>query len=58
MTAAVETIRRRLALYAATTLVGIVWSVVADSTVGGVITLGSLTMLIWTLHRFGRTGPD
>ena len=50
--------RARLALYAATTLVGIGLSVLSDETLGAVVTVGSMVMLIWTLHRFGRLGPD
>lgn len=58
MTAALDRTRTRLAAYAALTLVGIALSVLADSTFGGVVTVGALAMLIATLHRFGRSGPD
>jgi hypothetical protein len=53
-----DRLRARLALYAATTLVGIGLSVLYDETLGAVVTVGSMVLLIWTLHRFGRTGPD
>ncbi len=58
MTAGLEGTRARLAAYAALTLAGIALSVLSDSTLGGVVTVGALAMLIWTLHRFGRNGPD
>jgi hypothetical protein len=57
-TAGLDRTRARLALYAATTLVGIGLSVLSDETLGAVVTVGSMVMLIWTLHRFGRLGPD
>jgi hypothetical protein len=57
-TVAPDRIRARLALYAATTLVGIGLSVLSDETLGALVTVGSMAMLIWTLHRFGRLGPD
>lgn len=58
MAADIERTRARLAAYAALTLVGIALSILSDSTLGGVVTAGALVMLIWTLHRFGRSGPD
>jgi hypothetical protein len=58
VTAALDPTRLRLAIYASTTLVGIVLSVASDQTIGAVVTVGSVTMLIWTLHKFGRTGPE
>jgi hypothetical protein len=51
-------LRTRLALFAASTLVGIGLSVLWSEALGSVVTVGSLVLLIWTLHRFGRTGPD
>lgn len=51
-------LRTRLAAYATATVVGIVLSVVSDATFGGVVTLGAVTMLVLTLHRYGRSGPD
>jgi len=58
VTTAVARTRTRLAGYAAATLVGIGLSVLTDQTLGAVVTVGSLVMLIWTLHRFGRSGSD
>lgn len=58
MTTSVDRTRKRLAIYAAATLVGIALSVMSDQTLGGVVTVGSATMLIWTLHKFGRSGPE
>jgi len=53
-----ERTRTRLAVYAAVTLFGILLSIMSDSTLGGIVTIGALVMLIWTLHKFGRSGPD
>jgi hypothetical protein len=58
VTTGLDMTRRRLAAYATVTLVGIALSVLSDETLGAVVTVGSLVMLIWTLHRFGRAGPD
>jgi hypothetical protein len=50
--------RRRLAVSATLTVVGIAVSVLGDETVGGVLTVCSVAMLVFALHRFGRTGPE
>ena len=57
MTTALDPIRLRLAIYATSTLVGIALSVLSDQTLGALVTVSSVTMLIWTLHKFGRSGP-
>lgn len=50
-------LRRRLLIAAAGALIGIGWSVAVDSTMGGVIVVGSFVVLVASVHRFGRTGP-
>jgi hypothetical protein len=39
-------------------LIGIALSTVDAQTIGGWLAVGALVVLIWSLHRFGRTGPD
>jgi hypothetical protein len=55
---AVEALRKRLALTATAAVAGIVVSTSFDETLGGLLTVGSIVALIFTLHRFGRTGPE
>lgn len=50
--------RSLLAIGATTALVGIAIAATGDPTSGGVVTVASLVLLIYGLHRFGRTGPD
>jgi hypothetical protein len=50
--------RSRIAKSATAVLVGIVLSTAVDPSIGGWVTVGSVGMLIWSLHRFGRTGPS
>jgi hypothetical protein len=50
-------IRRRLALSATAALAGIAASVAMDPALGGWITVAAVASLIFSLHRFGRTGP-
>lgn len=50
--------RSLLGLGSTTVLVGIAAAVTTDPLVGGLITLPSLVILIYGLHRFGRSGPD
>lgn len=50
--------RTLLAVGATTVLVGIAIAATGDPPTGGVITVLSLVLLIYGLHRFGRTGPD
>ncbi len=50
--------RRQLGIGVTTVLVGIAIAATGDPSTGGVITVGSLVLLIYGLHRFGRTGPD
>jgi hypothetical protein len=49
--------RSRMAKSATAALVGIALSTAVDPSLGGWVTVGSIGMLIWSLHRFGRTGP-
>jgi predicted Rdx family selenoprotein len=37
---------------------GIALAVSISPDVGGVLTLGCVGWLVWSLHRFGRLGPD
>jgi hypothetical protein len=48
--------RSRLAKSATAVLVGIALSTAVDPSLGGWVTVGSVLLLIWNLHRFGRTG--
>jgi hypothetical protein len=41
-----------------TVLVGIALASSGDPDTGAVVTLASLLVLIYALHRFGRSGPD
>ena len=50
-------LRRRLATCATFAAGGIAASVIVDPDLGGWITVTAIVALIWTLHRFGRTGP-
>lgn len=50
--------RTLLALGATTVLVGIAAAFTSDPLIGGVVTVASLALLIFGLHRFGRSGPD
>ncbi len=50
--------RSLLAIGTTTVLVGIAVAATGDPTSGGVVTVVSLVLLIYGLHRFGRTGPD
>ncbi len=52
--------RARLLIGAGVTsvLLGIGLAASGDPDIGAVITLASLVMLIYALHRFGRSGPD
>ena len=54
----VPLLRRRLRTSATAVLLGILTSTAIDATLGGWITIPSLAYLLWTLHRFGRTGAD
>jgi len=51
-------VRRRIAASATFTLLGIAWSASGDSTLGGWLTTLSFAVLVWSLHRLGRTGPS
>lgn len=54
---ALDALRTRLLVTAATTVGGIVLSTAVDQTLGGFVTVASIVALVATLHRFGRTGP-
>ena len=50
--------RSLLGLGATTVLVGIATAVTTDPLWGGLVTVPSLALLVYGLHRFGRSGPD
>jgi hypothetical protein len=57
--AATERRNRSLLAAAATAAVfGIAASVTGEARFGAWVTLGGLVLLIYTLHRFGRSGAD
>jgi hypothetical protein len=51
-------IRTLLAMGATGVAVGIALAVLDASLVGSFVTVGSLVLLIYSLHRFGRAGAD
>ena len=57
MDPALGTIRARLGGSAATTLVGIFVCALGEPGLGGWMVVGSMAVLIASLHRLGRTGP-
>jgi hypothetical protein len=57
MPAELGRIRTRLALSATAALTGIAMSVAMDPALGGWVTVAGVASLIFSLHRFGRTGP-
>ncbi|MCA9598113.1 MAG: hypothetical protein KC776_32600 [Myxococcales bacterium] len=50
--------RNTIALAATLTLIGIALSASGNASVGAWVTLVGLVMVIYGLHRFGRTGAD
>ena len=50
--------RSLIAIGATTLLAGIGVAASGDSLVGAVLALPSLILLVYALHRFGRSGPD
>jgi hypothetical protein len=54
---ALDAIRTRLALTATVAVAGVLLSTTFDQTLGGLVTVAGVAALIFTLHRFGRTGP-
>ena len=50
-------LRRRLAIAATTAAAGVAVSTSVDPTLGGWLTVTAIVALVWTVHRFGRTGP-
>lgn len=50
--------RRLIGAGATTLLVGIGVAATGESLLGGIVVVPSLVLLIYALHRFGRTGPD
>ncbi|MEB2313604.1 MAG: hypothetical protein OZ921_15730 [Sorangiineae bacterium] len=56
--AAARRARSLLAFAATAALVGIGWSVSGGQAAGAWITVLALALLIYALHRYGRTGAD
>lgn len=52
------TVRALLGIGVTTVLVGIGLAASGDSLLGGMVTVPSLVVLIYALHRFGRSGAD
>ncbi len=52
-----DEIRRRIAISATVTVVGIALSTASESVVGGLVTVCGVVALIWNVHRLGRAGP-
>ncbi|MBK7581774.1 MAG: hypothetical protein IPI67_16395 [Myxococcales bacterium] len=50
--------RSLLGIGVTTVLVGIAIAATGDPLSGGVVTVTSLVLLIYALHRLGRSGPD
>jgi hypothetical protein len=50
--------RRRLALAASVTVVGVAMVGIHDSDVGSAIVLVGLLALLWAIHTYGRLGPE
>jgi hypothetical protein len=50
--------RSLIGIGAITVLAGIGLAATGDASLGALLTLPSLVLLIYALHRFGRTGPD
>jgi len=56
---AASSARRRIAASATVVVLGIALSVVTEKTaLAGAVTVAAIAALIWSLHRYGRTGPD
>jgi len=55
---ALGTVRSLIAIGATTVLAGIGLAASGESAIGGLVAVPSLVLLIYALHRFGRTGPD
>jgi hypothetical protein len=51
-------LRTLLAVALTATLVGIALAASDHEALGGFVTIVGLTLMIYGLHRFGRTGPD
>ena len=55
---ALSTVRTLIGVGATTVLAGIGLAASGESVIGGLVTVPSLVLLIYALHRFGRSGPD
>lgn len=51
-------IRTLIGAAATALLAGIGLAATGESLLGGLVVVPSLVLLIYALHRFGRTGPD
>ncbi len=51
-------VRTLLAAAATGVALGLAVAVVGAADIGSIVTVGSLVLLIYSVHRFGRVGPD
>jgi hypothetical protein len=51
-------VRALIAVGVTTVLAGIGLAASGESAIGGLVAVPSLVLLIYALHRFGRSGPD
>ncbi len=51
-------VRSLLALGATSVLAGIALAATGEPLLGGIVVVPSLVLLVYALHRFGRSGPD
>lgn len=58
MTTGVRQPRLLIGVGVTTVLLGIALAASGDPDKGAVVTLASLLLLLYALHRFGRSGPD
>jgi hypothetical protein len=57
-TAAEQSARRLLAIAATLGVVGIAFNLNGDGTLPKVLATAGIVALIWSIHRYGRLGPD
>ncbi len=58
MTRAEQSIRSRLALAVGMTLLGITFGLYGLDVVGAISAVAGMSLLVLSLHRFGRIGED
>lgn len=53
-----QSARRFLGIAATLGVVGIAFNLNGDGTLPKILVAGGLVALVWSIHRFGRLGPD